>query len=647
LIAQRHSYRTGTLRYFERQYLDRSDRLEHLTCSRTDYDGLIVYWVGEESLQRVPQELQDGRPLIILEANALPTLRDRVLEYAALQYIQTRATPLQSDGVARRDVGRRLIHARRLLDEVLSRAFAHHHGSHPCWVQGEPEPIPDTSYFNTMLSTVCDRIYPKSPILWNELINRRSLTSQGAKARRELIEAMLTQANQPRLGLQGYGPEVSMYYSVLAESGIHRSQDHQWGFYPPNPTQDSTESYLMPIWQAVDDACHGASPQPVTIADLYQHLAAPPYGMKLGAIPILLAAFLLYNVDTISVYKDGTFIPVLGAEHFELLVKAPERFALKYIDIVGVRSQVFKALEDILVHQGATARPHVRNATLLSVMTPLFQFVRKLPPYTLKTAQISLEARRVIQTLLAAQEPDHLLFITLPQACGLEPILANQADEGAIAHQFQQRLTQILKEIQAAYDHLLNHCHQLLQAAFGLDDQADMLRHTLQMRASALSGQIVERMLNQFLLAVCDQKKDDRAWLESLVMIIADKPAESWSDGDRDRFELTLKDLSKRFQRLEVLHQDLHQMPSLGIDARRITISNPDGHEVQCMAWFTADKLNVVDPWIEDILDHLNDPQLRDAFYARLTERLYEQHPPVVPEEKPTKSRRKPKKETP
>jgi hypothetical protein len=43
LVAQRHSYQTGTLRYFERRYLDSSGDLNGLSCSVADSDGLIGY----------------------------------------------------------------------------------------------------------------------------------------------------------------------------------------------------------------------------------------------------------------------------------------------------------------------------------------------------------------------------------------------------------------------------------------------------------------------------------------------------------------------------------------------------------------------------------------------------------------------------
>ncbi|MEB3359456.1 MAG: hypothetical protein VKK04_22210, partial [Synechococcales bacterium] len=358
-------------------------------------------------------------------------------------------------------------------------------------------------------------------------------------------------------------------------------------------------------------------------------------------IPVVLAAFLLHHVDDISVYKDGTFIPVLGPEHFELLVKAPERFAVKFIEVVGLRSQVFRELEEVLRGRPLSAAAGIRNATMLSVVKPLFQFVRKLPPYTLKTERLSPGARNVIQTLLKAQEPDELLFVTLPQACGLAPIRADQEDDGKIARQFKQTLVQLLKEIQTAYDVLLTDCQTLLCEAFGLPDR---LRETLRVRSRPLRHQVIEQMLNRFVNAAVDEAKDDQAWLEALVMIVADKPAASWTDGDRAQFELKLKDLARRFQRLEVLRLEMGDRPRNGFNAYYVTVSQPDGREVNRMVWSTEEQEAAVDSLIDKVLDQC-DPQLQDILHARFTKRLYGSEPePELPQQQPERRQKKHKR---
>ncbi len=263
IVAQRHSYKTGTLRYFERRYLNGLEDLTKVRCSLNDCDGLVGYWVDERQPDSVPRFTADGKPLIVLCAAQLDLLRIRAKEFAALKKILTSAPELQTDGVARREVRYRLVQAEQYLDETLSSAFDIAANQSRCWIQGKQEIIQHVTDFNAKLSDVCDEVYNQGLVLWNELINRRELTTQGAKARRELIEAMLKHPIQERLSLQGYGPQVSMYFSVLGETGIHRAVDApnvanatlsgDWDFYPP-----IEKSGVLNIWQAIDDFCISA-----------------------------------------------------------------------------------------------------------------------------------------------------------------------------------------------------------------------------------------------------------------------------------------------------------------------------------------------------------------------------------------------------
>jgi hypothetical protein len=391
LVAERHYTTTGTLRYFEQRYVNSLTNLEELRCSIASYDGLIVYWMDTQLPKQIPAQTVDGKPLIVVNTSKLDVLGGRAQEFLALNTIQNKAPELQNDGVARREVRQRLIEAERLLDETLSQAFNWLEGQNLCWIEGQQEHIGYARVFQAKLSDVCDRTYQQSLILDNELINRRELTSQGSKARRELIQAMLEHGDQKRLGIEGYGPEVAIYYSVLEATGIHRQEDGEWGFYPPE--QDSG---VTTVWQVIEAFCLEAKDKQRSLDLLYQQLEQPPYGVKQGVIPILLAALLLYHIDDIGVYREGTFIPVLGVEHFELLLKDPSRFAVKYFEVVGLRSQVFKELESILRQPNARKPGGIRNATLLTVVTPLYQFVNKLPAYTRKTKRLSDEALAVL-----------------------------------------------------------------------------------------------------------------------------------------------------------------------------------------------------------------------------------------------------------
>lgn len=619
-VAQRHSYRTGTLRYFERRYLDNDWDLSQLRANNPNCDGLVVYWVGAQVPENVPKLTIDGKPLLLIQAGGLGVLRMRTLETVALTQLRDTTPQLRTDAVARREVHYRLSQAQQLLGESLSNTFDLSVGDRVCWVLGERQTLTSQKNLNASLSDVCDRVYSRTPTLWNELVNRRELTSQGAKARRMLIEALLANPGKEKLGLEGYGPEVSMYFSLLFETGIHRSNDDGWEIGQPR-----VDSGIAPLWTAIEEFCESASEKQQSLDGLYQHLAAPPYGIKQGMVPVAIAAVLLYRMDEVGIYKDGTFIPVLGPEHFELLVKDPSRFAVKNFEMAGLRSQIFRELEAILTRPGDRSKGKVRNATLLTVVTPLYQFVKRLPTYTRKTKRISQEARAVLDVLQRTHEPDELLFVGLPQACGLPAIGSNDADDEVTAKSMRVKLVQVLREVHGAYDMLLQESQSLLYAAFGVRSEDAKLREDLRVRAGYLVGQCVEIALNRFTRAATDETAGDREWLQSLLMIVADKPPADWTDEDANRFEIQLSDLTRRFKNLEALQKEVAARGE-GFEARRITVTRPDGKETHRMVWVENERQDLIERLVEDVLSRAelqDDPQLQQAFVAKLTERVF------------------------
>lgn len=617
LVAQRHYIETGTLRYFEQGYADSLSKPSVFQYSDDSYDGLLIYWLDPEEPQDMPEQTADSKPLVWVQIANLDLLRTRAREFLALKQIQKEAPELKTDGVARKEVKYRLVEAERLLDETVAQAFDWADSGNRCWLNGKETSLDSTRAFQTLLSDICDRVYYQHLDLDNELINRRDLTSQGAKARRELIEAMIERGDQQRLGLEGYGPEVAMYYSVLGATGIHREEEGELGFYPPD-----SKSGVVTAWNAIEQFCLEAKSQQQSLQLLYDRLAQPPYGIKQGVIPVLLAAVLIYHVDDVGIYKDGTFIPVLGPEHFELLVKDPSRFSVKYFEMIGLRSQVFRELESILRSPNAKTPGKIRNASLLMVAKPLFSFVRKLPKYTLSTERMSNAAQQVLAALQKAQEPDELLFIALPTACGFEPMMATNEDSGK-AKAFRKQLVQCLHEIQTAYETLLSFCKTRLYEAFGVRKEAN-LREDLQVQATPLIGKCIEPVLKRFIFAAVDDTSENNEWLEALVMIVTDKPPKSWADNDITRFELTLSDLVRRFKNLEALQKEV-EAKGTGFTAKRLTITEQDGHEVNQVIWVDADKEDLLAEAVEKALELpelQGDPKLHQAFIAKLSERV-------------------------
>lgn len=595
IVAQRHSYKTGTLRYFERCFIDTAERLERVRCKTSAADGVVAYWVGHKEPAAIPECTEDGRPLVVARIQEPDTIRSAVFELAALRTLERNALELQTDGVARREVRMRLRLAQDVLDGALRNALDPRRFER-LWIQGRKAAAAD---FRSALSGVCDTAYPYTPILWNELVNRRELTSQGARAQRELIEALLTHADEERLGLVGNGPAYSMYASLFQKTGIHRKESTRWGVHSPKGDDVSA------LWKGIEDFCLDAKETSRTLDQLYSLLEAPPYGVKRGIIPVFLAAVLVAHEEDLTVYREGSFIPVLGPEHFELLVKHPVDFAVKHFVLTGIRRELFRDLESMLSESAPAQAGGTRNATLLGVVRPLVRFATTLPKVTLTTERVSEIARQVRQALLTASEPDRLLFEALPEACGFPPFQHDVRGKRADYHRFRQTLQAALRDLSLYYESLLGECRNMIYGAFGIRSTPAGLREDLRIRAQYLAGQCIEPRLRSFIMAASRSEGDERQWLESLVMIIADRPLETWSESNAVAFETNVADMVRRFANLEALQKEAARNHAVGYEARRITITRADGVELSDLVWLDADQSQQVNAHVARLLEEL------------------------------------------
>ena len=120
-------------------------------------------------------------------------------------------------------------------------------------------------------------------------------------------------------------------------------------------------------------------------------------------------------------------------------------------------------------------------------------------------------------------------------------------------------------------------------------------------------------------------ESDNRSWLESILLIILNKTPKSWTDEDVMVFETKLSNIARRFTNLEALQKEI-AIPSEGIDARRITLTYPDGKEIHQMLWIDRDKQENIKQIAEQIIENYNlndDMILKQAVTAALIEKIF------------------------
>jgi hypothetical protein len=637
LVARRHYFRTGTLRYFSACYATRDKLTETLHQDVGDADGLVVYCLPLNVEDRRAMEATLRSPMENLSPGviaALPREEAELAEWchelACLQWVSQNTPELATDPVARREVRSRLATAETGLRSHLLALFQARPGADGgCqWFRaGEEVRLASPRELNDLLSRTCDAVYPHTPTWRNELINRRALSSAAAAARRDLIEAMIAHSVEERLGIRGAPPERSMYESLLGATGIHRCEEGVWGFYPPT---SGAEPALVEVWRAIEQFLTESEGARQPVQRLFTRLARPPFGLKLGPLPVLLAASLLYHDTEVALYEEGTFVPRLDPPTVERILRAPGKFEVQRWSVLGARDAVLRRYAALL-GQGAKTSS-TRAPGLLDIVRPLVRFARQLPDYVGKTRQISPVAQAILRAIREARQPDRLLFVALPAACGQPSIPASGALPTEVIEAFFGGLREALGELQQAYPRLLADIEGMIVRAFPADGPFERVREKLSHEARLILNLAVDPKLKSFLIRVGDEAGDDHTWLEGLGALLGGKPPAAWDDQDRARFEVQLASSARTFHHYRALAFELEQSGAALLDgdreALRVSVTVPNGPELERVVQVPARLLPQVRQAqaevrrVLDTADLPEGPELRMALLGQLLREL-------------------------
>lgn len=542
IVARRHSYETGTIRYFEVRYVDQQTRDQISLQAGAGASGLVLiclstnYADAEAFVQWACAPLFKARPDIVLcVAERTSRLAELVKELHCLQWVQENTPELRDDPVARREVRTRMGMVEALIRSELHLALSTNQLTSPTgsrWFHLGAM-LSTSKGLSHALSTICDILYSDAPRLRNELINRRTLSSQGAAARRNLIEAMLTRAGQPTLGIEGYPPERSMYESILRASGLHRvTESGNWAFSAPS---EHDPLGLRPVWQAMTDFIFASPPEPRTVQKLFGRLAAPPYGVTAGVAPLLLCAFLIVHQHETTLYRDGTLLPEPGIADWEVLLRRPELFAVAGCRVAGLRAAVVERMA-----RGLRVPPYV-----MPVVRSLITRLRSLPEHawrTRKLPEVAINLRRVVET---ARWPEHFLFVEVPEALGLPPFEDETFDEERF-EAFFQRLNAALDALARATPRLLTWARDLWLEACALpagEEGWQMFRQQAEQLAPRATHPTLIPLLKRAVGSA-----DAASALESILALLANRPVRTWTDADAERFEAQARHVGRLFR---------------------------------------------------------------------------------------------------
>ena len=557
IVARKYTIKTGALRYFVPIFVDAKS---YKTTEKQSKDARIIFYLASDKDDEKIFHTEVINYFSTLDIVALSLngaqLKEAVAETLALTRVATSRQELNSDPIAKREFEDRLAAAEQAESQLLERQI-NKPGDNDWYHCGEKIRITNKRAMQEMLSEVLDKVYDKTPKIFNELVNRDKPSAQANAARNKLLLAMQNHAQQKDLGIEKFPAEKAIYRAVLRETGLHQlmADGKAWQLSEPVTDEVKDKSNIRHVWQRINEFLDSTERQSKSFSELNADLLAPPYGVKAGLLPIFyMAAYSIYQHE-LALYEKGRYRPYFTEEMLERFVKRPDEFEFQRFRISGLRASVFEQYSKVIHGDN-------KKRTLLELAKPLASFMGGLPEYTQKTRRsLSEKAIKIRTAFNLAKSPERLLFEELPAALGFNGLDAKSGEDQLEG--FSELLVEVLRELKNAYASLLNKQKELLAQAFIVDPKLPIkdLRKILAGNFYGLENFSVDMQgLRAFILRVVKSSGSDEEWFENILMFLGNKPTKNWNDSDQDTAEYRLSDLSRRIIDLEKLR--LHEKDS-------------------------------------------------------------------------------------
>ena len=309
-----------------------------------------------------------------------------------------------------------------------------------------------------LLSDICDEVFPYTPHLFNELLNRRNPSAVQMRGANKAIDALFVEELDDNLNLSGNGPDVMAVKTILKAPGILRQAENKvWEIGSP---QDRA---LAQAWDEIDGFLRRSQAEPQPFSDLLDKLQSSPFGLRLGILPLLIASVMRDRLRVATVRKGKKAIIPLNGATFTDLCRHPKQYTVE----VGAWDAHQEAMRQVLEDRfgGQVSDEERRHQPLSYLSLGMLRWLQSQPRFARDTNLVSPDAARLRNLIRQTRaEPAKALFQELPA------LLGDEADtEVACQDMLECRLTSLLDEVATASDELQRRLDQFAVEHFSGD----------------------------------------------------------------------------------------------------------------------------------------------------------------------------------
>lgn len=522
--AKKVFYDVGTPRYFVFEITENPTR----KSPEGQIDGYINLIFNDllnaESIRSYSETTKDA--ILYGLFNDSERIKNLMIEIEKVQIVKNKCI---NDPIAIAELDSYLISSTESLNQTLQHSFYGKNDTVQWYFKGEEKFFKNSRELNHTLSDICTKVYPSTPVLKNELMNREKVSAAISSAKKNLIELLLNNCDQAELGFDEnrFPPEKTIYLALIKRTGIHQTNEHgKWHLDRPK------EKSFHELWDESDKFLKECSVASKKLTDFIDLLKSKPFKLKQGFIDLWVQLFLIVKQKHFAFYEQDIFVPALTMDTLEVALKQPQKYRISTFNLDENRLNVFNRYRYFL---NLIEEKAPDSDTFIETIKPFLIFYKRLVPYTQQTKKLSKEALRLKEAVSLATDPEKVFFEDIPRALGFT---LNDFSDDVRLEDFSIKLQSATRELSGAFPNLINRIESVISKTVR-EERLDFPENKLllQQRFKKLKKEQIDTKLRVLVQRINTPLDDRQSWISSIATAIMGKPLDQFTDDDEQGFQ--------------------------------------------------------------------------------------------------------------
>lgn len=294
-IPRRYNTDNYITRYFTNEYMSASDFLNIKSAKALtddlDGDGKVITLYGLSAIKQdeVKEHLKtmaDSRLVIICPRKGIKLFK-QIRDYEIIQELKNNSTFTHNNEILKNELPLMLEDITMEIENNLYNIYTTSGDTKVFYYDGSDVVAEKNNDVEMAVNICCKILYSKSPIINNEIINRKYIgSSQTKKARLNIIQAIISHEDD-EIFYSGSNQEATIYRSLFVRTQLL------------NKCASDNLEYVINTLNNFVTSCADKRRK---ISDVIDILTSAPIGMRLAVIPVYFSYVLANRKEDIIVY---------------------------------------------------------------------------------------------------------------------------------------------------------------------------------------------------------------------------------------------------------------------------------------------------------------------------------------------------------